>query len=266
MIGLFDRDYRELTKEKIEEKNKIDTAMNPSKGKFGKIKCFRSYPQAIRYNQSLFPNNYMDINLLQNRQELEKQADGLVRLLDNHETTELNVKRYIQDNKYYCIPASIFVRYYTFGHHEAVLFKEFPLGTSYKADYLLAGRGSGGWQFIFVEFECVYGNIFLKDGSFGSAIRKGKKQIEDWKKYLEANYTSIYTEFKRYTNKNLPDEFVHYDSSRMHYVIITGRRADFDNDTRRWEQRNLESKENIDLCHYDNLLDDFRSLIGRESY
>ena len=103
---------------------------------------------------------------------------------------------------YYHIPASIFSNY-TFGHHEAVLFKEFPLGTQYVVDYLLAGRASGGWQFIFVEFENPYNNIVVKDGDWGMTVRKGLKQIRDWQAFIAANYAVLYEEFKKYTPKIL---------------------------------------------------------------
>ena len=42
------------------------------------------------------------------------------------------------------------------GNHGAYLFPEFQLGSSYKADYLLLGKSSGGFEFIFVELEDVY--------------------------------------------------------------------------------------------------------------
>ena len=89
---------------------------------------------------------------LKEEEELRHQCDRFEELLNKRGITELDIKRYIQDNGYYHIPASIFEGY-SFGHHEAVLFKEFQLGATYQADYLLAGKASGGWQFIFVEFE-----------------------------------------------------------------------------------------------------------------
>lgn len=266
MMGLFDRDYTKLTIEEEQEKEKIDADGGYVVGaEFGKRNFFYKYSKAVRHHMSLFPNNYMDIQLLRDSAKLETQCDGFEALLDNRKITELDIKRYIQDNGYYHIPASIFAQY-SFGHHEAVLFKEFRLGTSYQADYLLAGRASGGWQFVFVEFESPYGSVTLQDGNLGNVVRKGLNQIDEWKIFIESSYSTLYTEFLKYTNYTLPDEFIRFDSSRMHYVVVAGRRADFENTTSRQKQRRSEQENNIKILHYDNLLDDARRLIGAKTY
>lgn len=267
MAGLFERDYQIVEDCEIQEKIRIEAEANGKrKHIFGRKNCFLQYPKAIRHSKSLFPNNYMDIVLLEEAEKLEKQCNEFEELLNDTTTTELNIKRFIQDNKYYHIPASIFNRF-SFGHHEAVLFKEFQLGTSYKADYVLAGRASGGWQFIYVEFEKPYGSITLKDGGWGTTIRSGLNQIEDWKGYLEANYSSIKAEFEKHTNKPLPKEFTSFDSSRIHYVVVAGRRNDFDcHEKNRLLQRRVEQQQDIKIIHYDNLLDYARALIGKNSY
>ena len=207
----------------------------------------------------------MDFMLLRDEKVLNAQCDGFEALLRDRSISELDIKRYIQNNKYYHIPASIFSNY-TFGHHEAVLFKEFPLGTQYVVDYLLAGRASGGWQFIFVEFENPYNNIVVKDGNWGMTVRKGLKQIRDWQAFIAANYAVLYEEFKKYTPKILTEEFFRYDPTRMHYAVVAGRRQDFDDPAIRVLQRQLKKESDIKLLHYDNLLDDSRRLIGMSSY
>lgn len=265
MVGLFDRDYTKLTAEEVQEKEKIDADYGHVAGaRFGRRNFFYKYPKAVRHNMSLFPNNYMDIQMLKDSSELEKQCDGFETLLNNTAITELDIKRYIQNNKYYHIVASIF-KHYDFGHHEAVLFKEFQLGTSYKADYLLAGRASGGWQFVFVEFENPYGRITLADGNPGEVIRKGLNQIDEWKSFIEGYFSTLSTEFEKYTTQSLPREFIRFDFTRMHYVVVAGRRSDY-NETTRLFQRRSEVERKIKILHYDNLLDDARNLIGERSY
>lgn len=265
MLGLYERDYTELTQEEIKEKEKIDSEGGHVTGaKFGRRNFFHKYPKAVRHNMSLFPNNYMDIQLLKDEPELVKQCDGFESLLNNTNITELDVKRYIQNNGFYHIPASIF-KHYDFGHHEAALFKEFPLGTKYIADYLLVGRASGGWQFIFVEFENPYGRITLADGNPGEAIRKGLNQIDEWKPFIEGYYSTLSAEFEKYTAQSLPREFTRFDSTRMHYVVVVGRRTDY-NETTRLFQRRSEAERNIKILHYDNILDDARNLIGARTY
>lgn len=265
MAGLFNRDYSVLTTKEEEERNRIDSEDgNVAGALLGRRNLFHKYPKAVRHSMSLFPNNYMDIVDLKNTEALKQQCDGFLTLLNNRSTTELDIKRYIQNNGYYHIPASIFHRF-NFGHHEAVLFKEFQLGTSYKADYLLAGKASGGWQFVWIEFENPYNDVVIKDGVFGNTIRKGLDQIDDWKDFIGKNYATISAEFRKYTIKTLPDEFNFFDGTRMHYVVVAGRRSDYRDKTRTL-QRRLADERKIMLLHYDNILDDAYSLIGAQSY
>lgn len=265
MLGLFIRDYSELTQEEICEKEKVDAeGCHVFGAKYGRKNFFHKYPKAVRHYMSLFPNNYMDVQLLKDEIELEKQCDGFEELLTNRDITELDIKRYVQNNVFYHIPASIF-SHYDFGHHEAVLFKEFPLGTKYIADYLLVGRASGGWQFIFVEFENPYGRITLADGNPGEAIRKGMNQIDEWKPFIEGYFSTLSAEFEKYTKQPLPKEFTRFDSTRMHYVVVAGRRSDY-NETTRLFQRRSDTERNIKILHYDNILDDARNLIGAKTY
>ena len=98
-----------MTEEEILEKQEIDDEYGQVSGaRFGKINLFHKYPKAVRHKKSLFPNNYMDIQLLRNEIELKKQCDGFEVLLNNSSTTERDIKRYIQNNGFYHIPASIF--------------------------------------------------------------------------------------------------------------------------------------------------------------
>jgi len=263
MAVLYRRDYTILTKDEIDEKEQLEREKIDPNSKFS-VNLYYDYSKAVRHNESLFPNNFIDnADLQQNRDELFSQCDGFKELL-NGKITELGIKRYIQNNEYYHIPASIF-KYYNFGHHAAYVFKEFHLGTYFSADYLLVGDSSDGHQFIFVEFENVYGNITIGDGDFGDTIRKGINQINDWKAFIQSNYSTITAEFKKHTTKQLTDEFYDYDATRMNFVVVAGRRDDFNDKTRRL-RRLLEENSKIKLLHYDNLIDVAISTIGNWTY
>lgn len=265
MNGLFNRDYLIITEEEAQEKIEIDKANTDySDRRFPVMKgCFLQYPKAVRHNLSLFPNNYMDIKELQDDFGLSEQCDRFEQLLTKH-ISELDIKRFIQDNKYYHLVASLFDGY-CFGHHNAYVFKEFKLGTQFIADYVLVGKASSGHSFIFVEFENPYGNIIIGDGDFGDTIRKGINQINDWKNYIASNYSSISAEFKKYTTKQLPDEFYTYDATRFHYIVVGGRRKDFTEKTRRL-CRMQEQDGKIAIKHYDNLLETAQRIIGNLTY
>lgn len=263
MLGLYKRDYSLLTTDEIKEKEKLELDNKKENSMFS-TSLYYDYSKAVRHNMSLFPNNFMDNVDLQDKQdELKAQCEGFQKLLDG-KISELDIKHYIQNNEYYHIPASIF-KYYNFGHHAAYVFKEFCLGTHFKADYVLVGDSSDRHQFVFVEFENPYGNVTIGNGDFGDTIRKGINQINDWKAFIDSNYSAVTAEFKKYANKQLPDEFYTYDATRIHYVVVAGRRNDYNEKTRRL-RRVLERENRIKLLHYDNLIDKASSAIGNWTY
>ena len=96
--------------------------------------------------------------------------------------------RFINHKPAFYIPASIlYAGGFAFGHHDLYLFPEFKLGDKYRADYVLIGSGSGGYEFVFIEFESPNERITLKDGHSGQAIRKGNFQLSDWKRWIESH-------------------------------------------------------------------------------
>ena len=56
-----------------------------------------------------------------------------------------------------------------------------------------------------------------------------------------------------------------YDSTRIHYAVVAGRRTDFNDVTYR-QKRSIKNQNNINLIHYDNLIDLSRNLIGKNTY
>lgn len=269
-MKIYDRDYTILTETEEEEWESVkqrEIIYYNGKQSLARKSLFREYPKAARHYLSLFPNNYLDIEDLQNENKLKKQNNAFLTLLNKPDTNERTLLQFIKDSESYHIPASILKGNYNFGHHNAFIIPEFMLGNSYKADYLLIGRNSGGYEFIFVEFEKPYGNITINDGQLGEAFRKGLKQIEDWESWLEANYASLYETFSRYKHPNmiLDEEFHKFDRTRMHFSVIAGRRIDFSDKTYRIK-RKMKDDQKINLFHYDNLYDFSESIIGESTY
>lgn len=184
-------------------------------------------------------------------------------MIKSESTREREILNFINsssDNNF--IVGSIMKEFFNFGHHEAHIFSEFPLGTSYKVDYLLLGLNSDGWHFVFIELEAVYGQITNKNGDFGTVLRKGESQIKDWEIWLERNFNSLTEFFLRKIKPNdfLPTEFYNYDRTRVQYVVVAGRRSDFNERTYRLV-RELKNK-NIQYIHYDKLMDVCNGLIS----
>lgn len=265
-MKLFSRDFNIMTPEEIrisEEVKARNTSMLGNMEVYNSS-MYREFPKAKRHFDSLFPNNFLDIADLQEIETLRDKNIRFKELIENKGTIESDILGHIKSNESYHIIGSI-MKHYHFGHHEAYLFPEFQLGNSYKADYLILGKSSDGYQFIYVELENPYGRITRAGGEFGEVINKGIKQIEDWKTWLESNYSSITETFKKEAKEALVDEFYKYDSTRCHYVIVAGRRADYTDKTYLLKRR-MKAERRIELLHYDNIIDSASNIVGAISY
>lgn len=269
-MNLYERDYSTLTVE--EESAWQNLKKEEIIGHLGnmplKKNLFREYPKAARHFDSYFPNHYLDIVELSEIEPLTTKLGEFSELLDSDNVNEQQILKFINYKHGYFLVACILRSYYVrFGHHDAYLFSEFPLGTSYRADYLLVGRGSGGWEFVFIELESPTGKITRQDGELGEVFQKGLRQIEDWDAWLDANYSSLKETFNKHKQieKALPDEFISMDKSRLHFVVVAGRRSDFKDKTYRIQRKKFNDK-GILILHYDNIIDSARKIIGTSTY
>lgn len=268
-MKLYKRDYRRLTKE---EKDRWQALVQEEVvSKMGKFEIRRSkyfeYPKAARHFISLFPNNLLDIIELNDEKHLRSVIVGFMSILDSADVSERNIIDFISTNQAYFLLGSLLKPYFHFGHHDAFLFPEFQLGNSFKADYLLLGRASDGWHFVFVELEAPRGKITVADGGLGEAFRKGLSQVEDWDLWLESRFSTLSESFMKELKKgeSLPDEFHHLDKTRINYVVIAGRRSDFDEKTYRIRRKNQKDN-SVLILHYDNVIDSAEKIIGEATY
>lgn len=265
---LYDRDYNFLTDKEEAQYQKAQKFAY--KRKEYTIKQLYHYhdlmPKAAYHYESLFPNNYLSIVDLEDHELLDIIKERFLCMLDKT-PTERAILNFINENHYYQLLGTIFSSSYYFGHHGAYAFKEFELPPNFVADYLLVGKSSGGYQFIFVELESPEGSITNADGTFGTTIRKGLRQIEDWDAWIDSNYSHLKLLFYKHISprESLPEEFMSLDKSRIHYTIIAGRRTHFKEKTYR-QQRKLKLERNITLLHYDNLIDTLQYLKKSGTY
>ena len=264
-MNLYKRDYIKSVPTKQEMQLYEGILCTERKDRrFGKINHRRLYPAALRHYNSLFPNNHIELFDFQNEGNMEQLNEEFCALIHDANTNERDVLRFINHRPAYHIIASVF-KYYNFGHHDAYVFPEFALG-NYIADYLLIGKSSGGYEFVFVELEHPNGRTTLKSGHEGEAFRKGTYQIYDWKAEIEAHFSASFVTITKYSNKSsLPKEFSEYDSSRFHYVVVAGLREDYNEATYR-DRRNKVTQQNILTLHYDNLYDKACELETAQSF
>jgi hypothetical protein len=254
---LYKRDYIILTDEESIQLEKAENYLAKHRVSgltaFQLSKYHKLHPQPAYNFKSYFPNNYIYSGYNISNSTLDLGLSEFKELLQLDDIDERAILNFINKNKYYFILESIFFKY-NFGHHDAYLFKEFELPPNYIVDYLLVGKNSSGYEFVFIEFEHPNKEITLADGSLGNSFRKGIKQVEDWDEWIDANFQNLKTMFKKYQNpnKNLPSEFYELDKTRIHYLVIAGKRKHFNEKTYRLKRKGIN---NIKILHYDNIIE-----------
>lgn len=272
-MGLYERNYLDgmTSAEEIEYAAILEKEKEGMNG-FGRKNLYHLYSLAARNCLSLFPNHNLDILDLKANVSATTLNDNFKQLLQSANVGEREILNYINRTPAFHIVGAILRGcQFRFGHHSAYLFPEFQLGTTYKADYFLVGKNSGGHEFVFIEFESPKdkGNekVTVQDGELGGIFRKGITQVENWRRWLQDNYSSLSEYFEKHKNREeaLPKEFLKYDDTRIHYVVIAGMRNNFSEKTYRIA-REYRDANKIQLLHYENLCDFSRQILEEPTY
>jgi len=268
---LYERDYRILTSD---EQKQVEAAQafykEATADLFISAKDMNKYgemlPDVFDHYSSLFPNNYLSPFLLSEVEKNKKIIDDFKRILES-QCSERDLLNFIRDRQAYFMIGAILTNRFDFGHHDLYVFKEFPLPPNFQSDFLICGKNSEGHHFVFVEMENPEGGITTKKGDYGTTIRKGIKQIDEWNSWLESNFANLRLVFEKYTKANevLPNEFSKLDTSRIHYVVVAGRRTHFSAKTYENRRRDKLNK-NLLVLHYDNIVDYSNNLIKGGSF
>jgi len=239
---------------------------------FGRKNLYHLYPLAARNILSLFPNHNLDILDLKANDSATIINEDFRQLLHSTSVGEREILNYINRTPaFHIIGAILRGCQFRFGHHSAYLFPEFQLGTTHKADYLLIGKNSGGHEFVFIELESPgnkgAGKVTIQDGELGDVFRKGITQVENWRRWLQENYLSLSEYFEKHKNleESLPKEFLKYDDTRIHYIVIAGMRKNFSEKTYRIA-REYRDTDKIQLLHYENLYDFSQQILDEPTY
>lgn len=199
-------------------------------------------------NISKLPSNFYvyemsDYHLLDCKEEAKELLDII-----NSSKKESDVQNYIKSNQKWFIPLSI-MKAYDFGHHFSCVVPEYQLGAEYRLDYLLIGKNSLGYQFVFVEFEDVNVEYRLKTtNSETDKVRKGLNQIRDWKRWIEQNrgYFLSADGIKEIANDVPPWGF--------RYCLVVSRRDRMDKMSNQLRGE-LQRESGVTIMSYDRLVD-----------
>ena len=266
-MKLYQRDYSKgPTESEIKEYELIREAEKEGMI-IGRKNLYYKYPEAIRHYKSLFPNNHIELIDWKMSGKMNELTEEFTHIVHDQNSGERDILNFINHKPAQYIIGSL-LTYKNFGHHETYIFPEFSIGNGiYYADYLIVGKSSGGYEFVFVELEAPNKSTTIRSGYEGQATRSGLNQISDWKCQIEADFISITKEFEKncIDVEKLPIEFRQYDSTRMHYMVITGLRDDYNDVTYRIRRAKVK-EQGIEMYHYDNLIDLSKSLEEKNTF
>lgn len=151
---------------------------------------------------------------------------------------------------------------------------EFPLGTEFRADFVILAPFSGGWEIHFVELEPPKERLFNQDGTMAKRLNKANSQIDSWRTFFEKNRPTVLRDLARFAKdrdlisgprENEPTCHVgwplYHPKSwlHLHFDIIIGRRSEL-TDAELEAKAAFRDHHKIDVMTYDRLIDAARRI------
>ena len=153
--------------------------------------------------------------------------------------------------------------------HDRYVFREFPLGNSYKADFVVLNSYSGVWEVFFIELEPVDSRFFTNAGIPADRLRGAVKQVDDWRRYFEENKAQVRADFVRWAKQrdllgySSGDDPSNYSGNRLadpasyldaKFKIIVGRRNALNPEEARWKAE-FRNRHSVEVISYDRISD-----------
>lgn len=151
---------------------------------------------------------------------------------------------------------------------------EFPFGSDYRADFVVLGGYSGGWEIHFIELEPPDAPLFTKSGVMAKRLNGAVNQVDSWRMFIEQNRQEVLRELSKYAmNHDLlrgpstaePTDSVGWrlshpkTSLHVYYDIVIGRRANL-NRSELVKKAAFGSNHNIEVMTYDRFLPVIRKI------
>lgn len=155
------------------------------------------------------------------------------------------------------------------GGHGRYVFREFPLGSQYKADFVVLNSYSGVWEVMFIELEPVNDVVFTRGGKPSKRFSGALKQIDDWAEYYDEHKSHLRSELVRWAKSkdilgysdgeepcNFSGHMLADPSSFLNesFHIVIGRRDKLSRDQHK-RKASYSIKHNIEVMSYDRLTD-----------
>ena len=257
-MNLYERDYTKILNDEEQEAWDKEQKFISRKG----IKTNRdskkfSHPNEnvrkfIWCKSSLYPNNILLLSKYKNTQ-LQLEADAFREIIYKAKN-ELEIQRYIKENRKWFIPGSVFLDY-NFGNHGLYLFPEQKLGNDYAVDYMLLGANSDGYSIVFIEFEMANTEYLIQaENTESKSVRKGISQIRDWERWINKNRDY----FLR--NIGLTGHGIDVPIYRIYYYLVVSRRDYMNEDALDVRSQTIYHHTNLKIVTFDRLADNIAKL------
>ncbi len=177
-------------------------------------------------------------------------------------------------------PHAIYWTLCRLGGHCRYAFREFPLGSTYVADFVLLNSYSGVWEVKFVELEPVSSKVFTKAGTPAKRLAGAVKQVDDWCEYFERHREQVRADLVRWARTK---DILGYDegdtpcnfsgnmlSDPATYLKVTshvfvGRRANLMPDEHTRKAR-FGTRHSVEVATYDRILNLVRERYKNRKY
>jgi len=189
--------------------------------------------------------------------------ENFEKLLDMQEG-ERGIASFLGEN-----PQAVYWTFCRTGGHTRYVFKEFPIGTRYVADFVILNSYSGLWEVMFIELEPVDDLTFNKSGTPTKRFLGSLKQVDDWVEYFDEHKLQIRSDLVRWAQtKDIlgysDPSFVCNDSGDYlvdpsttiweSFHVIIGRRHALSKEGRR-RKATYRTKRDVEVMSYDRILD-----------
>jgi Domain of unknown function (DUF4263) len=159
----------------------------------------------------------------------------------------------------------VYYKFETIGGHAEYVLSEFPLGSSFVADFVVAVKYSGAWNIHFIELEPPKDMVITKARVASKRLAGGLQQLRDWRDYISQNEVQVKEDLNRWFEKRdilkpserykAPSLKSRGDHIRYKYHLVIGRRASVEEGGKRASMNSIQSDGMFTISTYDKFLD-----------
>ncbi|MFZ5493947.1 MAG: Shedu anti-phage system protein SduA domain-containing protein [Verrucomicrobiota bacterium] len=75
---------------------------------------------------------------------------------------------------------------------------EYPFGSDYRADFVVLGGYSGGWEIHFIELEPPDAPLFTRSGAMAKRLNSAFHQVDCWRIFIDQNRQDVLRELSKF--------------------------------------------------------------------